>query len=92
MLEGETEFGKMNWIELEVVQFLFCRFQGKELMEKYRGKKVMFVGDSLSKNQWESMGCMLLHAASNNTPTNNYTLSSRGPLTTLFFPVSIYYN
>ncbi|KAH6764186.1 TRICHOME BIREFRINGENCE-LIKE 42 [Perilla frutescens var. hirtella] len=58
------------------------RFDGKEFMERYRGKKVMFVGDSLSKNQWESMGCML-HAA---VPNANYTLASQGLLTTLSFP------
>ncbi|KAL8472414.1 hypothetical protein ACS0TY_029572 [Phlomoides rotata] len=58
------------------------RFDGKEFLEKYRGKKVMYVGDSLSANQWESMGCML-HAA---VPIANYRLSSRGPLTTLSFP------
>ncbi|KAI3466026.1 hypothetical protein Pfo_022689 [Paulownia fortunei] len=57
------------------------RFDGKEFLERYRGKKVMFVGDSLSSNQWESMGCML-HAA---VPNANYSLASRGPLTTLSF-------
>ncbi|KAL1563785.1 protein trichome birefringence-like 42 [Salvia divinorum] len=58
---------------------LLPRFEGKELMERYRGKKVMFVGDSLSANQWESMGCML-HAA---VPNANYTFTSP---TTLLFP------
>lgn len=62
------------------------RFDGKEFLERYRGKKVMFVGDSLSKNQWESMGCML-HAA---VPNANYTFTSRGQLTTLFFPVILF--
>ena len=58
-----------------------CRFEGKELMERYRSKKVMFVGDSLSANQWESMACML-HAS---VPNATYTLTSP---TTLFFPVT----
>lgn len=62
------------------------RFDGKEFLERYRGKKVMFVGDSLSKNQWESMGCML-HAA---VPNANYTFTSRGQLTTFFFPVILF--
>ncbi|KAL9160352.1 hypothetical protein ABFS82_08G193900 [Erythranthe guttata] len=58
------------------------RFDGKEFLERYRGKKVMFVGDSLSSNQWQSLACML-HAAL--LPNANYTLTRRGPLTTLSF-------
>ncbi|KAK6132466.1 hypothetical protein DH2020_033766 [Rehmannia glutinosa] len=57
------------------------RFDGEEFLERHRGKKVMFVGDSLSNNQWQSLGCML-HAA---VPNANYTLASRGRITTLFF-------
>lgn len=36
-----------------------CRFDGRILLQKLRGKSVMFVGDSLSRNQWESLICML---------------------------------
>lgn len=46
---------------------------------------MMFVGDSLSSNQFESMGCML-HAA---VPKSNYSIESRGLLTTIFFKVII---
>lgn len=35
------------------------RFDGKDLLEKWRGKRVMFVGDSLSLNQYDSLLCML---------------------------------
>ncbi|KMZ56443.1 hypothetical protein ZOSMA_95G00380 [Zostera marina] len=38
------------------------RFDGVDFLEKWRGKKIMFVGDSLSLNQWLSFNCML-HAA-----------------------------
>ncbi|KAI7727165.1 hypothetical protein M8C21_031463 [Ambrosia artemisiifolia] len=34
------------------------RFNGLEFLTKMRGKTVMFVGDSLGKNQWESLICM----------------------------------
>nr|XP_010915620.2 protein trichome birefringence-like 38 [Elaeis guineensis] len=38
------------------------RFDGRDLLERWRGKKIMFVGDSLSLNQFDSFLC-LLHAA-----------------------------
>uniref|UniRef100_A0A0D3GHF0 Uncharacterized protein n=1 Tax=Oryza barthii TaxID=65489 RepID=A0A0D3GHF0_9ORYZ len=38
------------------------RFDGVELLRRWRGKTVLFVGDSLSMNQWASLACML-HAA-----------------------------
>lgn len=38
------------------------RFDGKYFLKKVKGKKIMFIGDSVSLNQWESLLC-LLHAA-----------------------------
>ncbi|OAY33962.1 protein trichome birefringence-like 39 [Manihot esculenta] len=35
------------------------RFNGLNFLEKWRAKKIMFVGDSLSLNQWQSLTCML---------------------------------
>ncbi|KAJ0963061.1 hypothetical protein J5N97_028183 [Dioscorea zingiberensis] len=37
-------------------------FDGKEFLRIWAGKKIMFVGDSLSLNQWQSLLCML-HAS-----------------------------
>ncbi|KAM0050777.1 putative PMR5 domain, PC-Esterase [Helianthus debilis subsp. tardiflorus] len=37
----------------------FPRFDGKAIVERLRGKRLMFVGDSLVRNQWNSMICML---------------------------------
>ncbi|KAH7533176.1 hypothetical protein FEM48_Zijuj04G0102500 [Ziziphus jujuba var. spinosa] len=45
------------------------RFDGLNFLEKWRGKKIMFVGDSLSQNQWQSLTCML-HAW---VPKSKYT-------------------
>ncbi|KAK4762689.1 hypothetical protein SAY86_008457 [Trapa natans] len=36
------------------------RFNGREFLEKMKGKSVMFVGDSLGKDQWESLICLLV--------------------------------
>ncbi|KAG8365526.1 hypothetical protein BUALT_Bualt18G0114200 [Buddleja alternifolia] len=38
------------------------RFDGVDFLRRWKGKKIMFVGDSLSLNQWNSLACML-HAA-----------------------------
>ncbi|KAI3498693.1 hypothetical protein L1887_34471 [Cichorium endivia] len=57
------------------------RFNGVDLLNKWRGKKVMFVGDSLSLNQWESLAC-LLHAS---VPNSKTTFLHRDVLTSLAF-------
>lgn len=44
----------------------------------------MFVGDSLSLNQWQSLTCML-HAA---VPTARYNLSRQDDVSTFTFTVS----
>ncbi|KAJ7981884.1 Trichome birefringence-like family [Quillaja saponaria] len=37
----------------------FPRFDGQDFLRRYKGKKILFVGDSLSFNQWQSLICML---------------------------------
>ncbi|KAJ6693564.1 hypothetical protein OIU85_004347 [Salix viminalis] len=46
------------------------RFNGQYFLEKWRGKKIMFVGDSLSLNQWISLTC-LIHSW---VPKSKYTV------------------
>lgn len=38
------------------------RFNASEFLEKLRGKRLVYVGDSINRNQWESMLCMLRRA------------------------------
>lgn len=40
------------------------RFDAKLMLEKLRNKRVVFVGDSIGRNQWESLLCMLSSAVS----------------------------
>jgi hypothetical protein len=37
------------------------RFNARTILEKFRGKRVVFVGDSLSRTQWESLICLLMN-------------------------------
>lgn len=45
-----------------------CRFDGQDFLRRLHGKKIMFIGDSVSLNQWQSLMC-LLHAAVPNSKT-----------------------
>jgi hypothetical protein len=61
------------------------RFNGLYFLEKWRGKKIMFVGDSLSLNQWTSLTC-LIHSW---VPNSKYTLFRTDVLSSLTFEVRI---
>ncbi|KAF9596436.1 hypothetical protein IFM89_011265 [Coptis chinensis] len=57
------------------------RFNGLEFLIRMRGKTVMFVGDSLGRNQWESLICMI-----SATVPRTQTETTRGdPLSTFKF-------
>ncbi|KAF3628325.1 Protein trichome birefringence-like 42 [Capsicum annuum] len=58
------------------------RFNGEDFLKKFRGKNFMFVGDSLSNNQWQSLACML-HAS---VPNSTYTFVITRNRSVLSFP------
>ncbi|KAJ4982245.1 hypothetical protein NE237_033082 [Protea cynaroides] len=67
------------------------RFDGLDFMIRFKGKKIMFVGDSLSDNQWQSLICML-HTA---VPQAKYNLARKDGIYTFRFPeygVSVVFN
>ncbi|GLT52735.1 hypothetical protein SLA2020_260570 [Shorea laevis] len=41
------------------------RFNATKMLEKLRNKRLAFIGDSIGRNQWESMLCMLASAIPN---------------------------
>jgi hypothetical protein len=64
-----------------------CRFDGLDFLTRMKGKTVMFVGDSLGRDQWESLVC-LLHAAAPQSPSQ---LVSAEPLYTYKFMVRLHF-
>ncbi|XP_073298536.1 protein trichome birefringence-like 43 isoform X1 [Primulina huaijiensis] len=58
------------------------RFDGVEFLRKLKGKSLIFVGDSLSLNQWQSLTCML-HVA---VPHATYISERTGGLSNFTFP------
>ncbi|KAG7590623.1 PC-Esterase [Arabidopsis suecica] len=58
------------------------RFDGRDFLKRFKGKKILFVGDSLSNNMWVSLSCML-HAA---VPNAKYTFQLNKRLSTFTIP------
>ncbi|URE11092.1 hypothetical protein MUK42_04628 [Musa troglodytarum] len=52
------------------------RFDPKKLLNKLTGKRMVFVGDSLNRNQWVSMVCMLESSVS----SDGHSMSQNGSL------------
>ncbi|XP_068642475.1 protein trichome birefringence-like 34 isoform X2 [Aristolochia californica] len=54
------------------------RFNGTALLERLRGKRLVFVGDSLNRGQWVSMVCLL----DSSIPNGRKSMHSNGSLIT----------
>ncbi|KAE8724365.1 putative Tetratricopeptide repeat (TPR)-like superfamily protein [Hibiscus syriacus] len=56
------------------------KFDGESFLKRFSGKKIMFIGDSLSLNIWQSLVCMLYAAVPNSNiirqELNTTTISS----------------
>ncbi|XP_049414150.1 protein trichome birefringence-like 41 isoform X2 [Solanum stenotomum] len=57
------------------------RFDGGAFLKKFKGKSIMFVGDSLSRNQWLSLVCLLYTSL----PKANYNTTRLGDVSIFTF-------
>lgn len=57
------------------------RFNGLDLLKRWSGKNIMFVGDSLSLNQWISLACMI-HAS---VPNSHFKIVRQESLSSVSF-------
>ncbi|KAG7566699.1 PMR5 N-terminal domain [Arabidopsis suecica] len=58
---GRLDLNYMNW-RWEPQDCDAPRFNATKMLEMIRGKRLVFVGDSINRNQWESMLCLLFQA------------------------------
>ncbi|KZV52711.1 protein trichome birefringence-like 39 [Dorcoceras hygrometricum] len=63
-------------------------FNGVNFLEKWRGKKIIFVGDSLSLNMWQSLSCMI-HSSVPNAKTSLIRREGLAKLTFLDYGVNL---
>ncbi|XP_052187884.1 protein PMR5 [Diospyros lotus] len=74
----DTDYLKYRW---QPADCELPRFNGLEFLMKMRGKTVMFVGDSLGRNQWESLICLIAAGA----PRSATQMIRGDPLSTFKF-------
>ncbi len=62
ILHAYYKFGQLNFF---FWGFVFPRFNATDMLERIRNQRMVFVGDSLGRNHWESTMCMLAEAVTN---------------------------
>ncbi|EPS66265.1 hypothetical protein M569_08511, partial [Genlisea aurea] len=55
----DTDYFKLRWKPRACT---LPRLDGRKMLELLRGKRLVFVGDSLNRNMWESLICILKNA------------------------------
>lgn len=64
------------------------RFNATTLLERLRNKRLVYVGDSLNRNQWVSMVCLVESAV----PPELKSMHTNGSLTTFKVIVSFFFS
>lgn len=64
LANGRKDIGYTKW-RWKPKNCEIPRFDARRLLEQLRGKRVVFVGDSLSRTQWESLICLLMTGVEN---------------------------
>lgn len=65
------------------------RFDGKNFLQRLKGKKIMFIGDSVSLNQWQSLVCLIRAAVPHESNITQYTNDSTNTITFQDYGVSV---
>ncbi|TXG57983.1 hypothetical protein EZV62_015812 [Acer yangbiense] len=68
----DTDYQKMKW---KPKGCNLPRLDGVHMLELLRGKRLVFVGDSLNRNMWESLICILKNSAKD--PSNVFEAHGR---------------
>ncbi|XP_042483779.1 protein trichome birefringence-like 9 [Macadamia integrifolia] len=61
---GRTDYDYLKW-RWQPDGCDLPRFNASELLERSRNGRIVFAGDSIGRNQWESLVCMLSQAVTN---------------------------
>ncbi|CAN1810474.1 Protein trichome birefringence-like 38 [Linum perenne] len=84
----DRQYLKYSWLP-DSCSLARDRFDGVEFLGRWRGKKMMFVGDSLSLNMWESLSCMI-YASIPNVKTKFFRSGTFSYVTFLDYSVTVY--
>ncbi|XP_026439591.1 protein trichome birefringence-like 3 isoform X1 [Papaver somniferum] len=76
---GRTDSDYRHW-EWQPDDCVLPRFDPEVVLDKLRGKRLMFVGDSLQRNQWQSFVCLVQSVI----PPEQKTMRRRGRSHTVF--------